>query len=318
MKLNNWQPVSEQQFFSRSDPHDLRWGDFVQAGTPWESAARCNFGLWGYADDDGIALNGGRIGARFAPEFIRRFFYRTTPATMTSKPALLDYGNWTPATTLAEQLTQLPPLLAGKLMEHPMVTLGGGHDYGAVDGAGFLQWCIQHHHDTKPLVINFDAHLDVRPWSKGLNSGTPFSWLIDHFPNQFDFIEVGIQKHCSSPDHHAWARNQNAQILSLDFVQSVGVVTALRQVLAGTSPQQPCFISLDIDVLSQSQAPGSSQSWVAGLQYHELVAAMQWLHAHKMVRLLGIYEVSPPLDSDHQTSKLAACLVDSFLRMKMA
>lgn len=207
-----------------------------------------------------------------------------------------------------------------------MITLGGGHDYGAVDGASFLQWCrnqsrnnppihASEQRDDKPLIINFDAHLDVRPWKKGgLNSGTPFSWLIDHFPNQFHFTEVGIQSHCSSPHHLQWLESKGFEIISLDYLRKVGMTAALRQAFAGTSAQQPCYISLDIDVLSQSYAPGCSQSWDAGLTYAEIEVALRWLITNKNVRLLGIYEVSPPLDWDHKTSKLASCLMDIFVK----
>jgi formiminoglutamase len=314
MKKLPWAPTSTQLFFSRNDQSDTRWGEFVNEGDPLSPSSPSRFGLWGYADDEGIKLNGGRVGAKFAPEFIRRFFYRLTPPLNTERYFLSDYGDWHQGGSLGEQIQTISLILAKKLALHPMITLGGGHDYGAVDGAGFLEWHRNAQQLQKPLIINFDAHLDVRPTSKGLNSGTPFSWLLENHPNGFEFIEVGIQKQCSSPHHHQWAKEQGADILNLDYVQKIGLVAALRQRLAGTSPQQPCFISIDIDVFSQPLAPGCSQSWDAGLQYLEVVEAIRWLVDHKKVHLLGIYEVSPPLDVDHRTSKLAACLVDDFIR----
>lgn len=314
MTAPNWKATSDLLFFSRNDHADLRWGDLGQATALDTQLTDSSFGLWGYADDEGIALNGGRVGARFAPEVIRRFFYRLTPPTNLAKGCLADYGDWQKGVSLLEQISTIAPLLAEKLALHPMVTLGGGHDYGAVDGAGFLQWHQSLKTSIKPLIINFDAHLDVRPWKNGLNSGTPFSWLLDHYPGTFDFIEVGIQKHCSSPQHHAWLLEKQGQVLPLDYLQKVGLTNALRQLLAGTSPVQDCFISFDIDAFSQSLAPGCSQSWDAGLQYAEVIEGLRWLTANKRVRLLGIYEVSPPLDLDHRTSKLAACLIDDFVR----
>lgn len=311
-----WISTSTDLFFTRNDHNDIRWGDLATTAnceTLYKDAA---IGLWGYADDEGIQLNGGRIGARYAPEVIRRFFYRMTPPMGFSKNYLADYGDWRKGLSLENQIQTIAPRLAQKLMVHPMITLGGGHDYGAVDGAAFLQWHSQTKNLIKPLIINFDAHLDVRSTAKGLNSGTPFSWLIETYPSGFDFLEVGIQKQCSSPHHHQWAKERGASILDLDYIQKVGLTTALRQQLAGTPQSQPCFISLDIDVFSQSLAPGCSQSWDAGLQYTEVIEALRWIAAHKKVQLMGIYEVSPPLDLDHRTAKLAACLVDEFIRLK--
>jgi len=326
MKLQNWKATKNQLFFNRNDEEDFRWGGFARSfplipdlniNSKNDNLNKTQIGIWGYADDEGIFLNSGRIGSQMAPETIRRFFYKMTPPLITNEQYLIsDYGDWTKGQNLESQIKHISPLLSQKLSSHPMITLGGGHDYGAVDGAGFMQWHLQNTQSSqiKPLIINFDAHLDVRPWQKGLNSGTPFSWLLDHFPNQFEFLEVGIQKHCSSPMHHQWLQNKKVPILDLDFIRKVGIISALRQILAGTPVNQSCYISLDIDVFSQSSAPGCSQSWEAGLNFEEMEAALSWLLINKNVRLLGIYEVSPPLDFDHKTSKLAACMMDTYIK----
>ncbi len=324
----NRKPTSRSLFFSRNDREDWRWGDFAtepllsplstSSGNKPKPNNDSIFGLWGYADDQGILLNDGRPGAQFAPKTIRRFFYRlTAPLLPQTNACIADYGDWMgTGPDLSTQIKTISPLLAQKLEEHPMITLGGGHDYGAVDGAGFIQWYQNNFSSSslKPLIVNFDAHLDVRPWKMGLHSGTPFSWLLDHYPNDFDFVEIGTQKHCSSPHHHDWLKKKNVPIITLDFIRQVGMLPALRQIFAGTSVHQMCFISLDIDVFSQNLAPGCSQSWGAGLNYEEITSAIDWLLLNKTIHLLGIYEVSPPLDTDHKTSKLAACMMDLFIR----
>lgn len=329
MPTPNWKSTASQLFFSRHDNGDLRWGDFAKPtqshpisdinnkNSVRENNKNPNIGIWGYADDDGIALNSGRAGAQLAPEVIRKYFYRLTPPSISTKPfSISDYGDWTSGPNLASQIELISPLLAQHLQCHPMITLGGGHDYGAVDGAGFMQWHLKHSPTPhlKPLIINFDAHLDVRPWQNGLSSGTPFSWLLDHYPDQYEFIEVGIQNHCSSPHHREWLQQKQVPIIDLHFIRKVGIIPALRHFLAGTSSQQSCYISLDIDVFSQSFAPGCSQSWGAGFVYEEMEMALTWLLSNKNVRLLGIYEVSPPLDIDGKTTKLAACMMNSFIK----
>lgn len=347
-----WRPTNQSLLFSLQDPHDLRWGDLTQLQAPTQNHSSSiqnaqdihkPLGLWGYSDDLGISLNGGRIGAALAPDFIRKYFYRLTPPSynfadsnltqsnkaahsIDSKSQLIDYGNWLSRNNLQETIHALTPLLTDKLKTHSaFITLGGGHDYGAVDGAAFLNYSLSSTSklnsknnslktSLKPMVLNFDAHLDVRPWKSGLNSGTPFSWLLDHYPDQFEFIEVGIQKQCSSPHHHNWLKEKGATIVTRDYIHQVGLLNALKQILAGTSTNQKCFVSFDMDVFSQDIAPGCSQSWSVGLSYGEVQSALNWLYSNKSVSLLGIYEVSPPLDVDHRTSKLAACLMDDFYR----
>ncbi len=53
------------------------------------------------------------------------------------------------------------------------ISLGGGHDYGYGDGAGFIEGHLIAG-QRRPLILNFDAHLDVRPIDRGFTSGTPF------------------------------------------------------------------------------------------------------------------------------------------------
>jgi formiminoglutamase len=165
----------------------------------------------------------------------------------------------------------------------------------------------------KPLVINFDAHLDVRPTTKGFNSGTPFFRFLNEFKDKADFIEVGIQDQCNSPNHLGWCKNQGAKVITLNEIRKVGMLTLLKEKLLFQSKKQPCFISFDIDAFAQYLAPGCSQSWDIGLEAKETFETLNWIFLNKDVQLLSIYEVSPPLDIDKRTSKLAACLIHTYI-----
>ncbi|MGE3758570.1 MAG: arginase family protein, partial [Pseudobdellovibrionaceae bacterium] len=69
----------------------------------------------------------------------------------------------------------------------------------------------------------------------------------------------------------------------------------------------------DIDVFTSAEAPGCSQSWPTGLSVAEFWPAYQWLLKNYDTPLLSIYEVSPALDVDSRTSKLAACIAYEYL-----
>jgi len=69
---------------------------------------------------------------------------------------------------------------------------------------------------------------------------------------------------------------------------------------------RPVFLSIDIDGFSNAVAPGASQSWATGFLPKDFFQVFNLLRLRLDVRLLGIYEVSPPLDLDAQTAKLAA------------
>lgn len=309
-----FQPLDAKLYFTKNDPKDPRLGDLVIKTASKKDDIE--FILAGYPDDEGIKLNGGRLGAAEGPNKIREFFYKMTPSLFESTtPKFMDIGNL----NLKENLEQRHEFVRASVKsalekENRWIGLGGGHDYGYSDGAGFLDWC-QTQKTTKPMIINFDAHLDVRPKDKGPSSGTPFRRLLE-LGYDFDFFEIGIQNQCNSQEHLKWCQAQGTKILFWDEImmsqnsQSLSVLRFLEENLI--SPR-PCFLSIDIDGFASSYAPGCSQSFATGFEPNEFFKVLEVLRKRLNIKVLGIYEVSPPLDTDNRTSKLAAQILHRFM-----
>ena len=88
----------------------------------------------------------------------------------------------------------------------------------------------------------------------------------------------------------------------------------LEQSLTSGAPadslvKRPLWISLDIDCFSASEAPGCSAPNPFGLKVDEFMDLWPWLFSNFDVKGLGIYEVSPSLDVDNRTSRLAAFMI---------
>jgi formiminoglutamase len=269
--------------------------------------------LIGYPDDEGIQLNGGRVGAHQGPDEIRKAFYKMTTGQLPPF-SIFDGGNIGNEISLKDRHSLAEEVLenyyrAGKFN----LTLGGGHDYGYPDAQAFLN--AYKASKKKPVVINFDAHLDVRPLDQGLTSGTPFYRLLLENPGQFHFFEVGIQEHCNSTHHVHWCQEQGGKILSLEHIRAKGLLKSLKNATTRFKGH-PCFLSVDIDAFSSTEAPGCSQSWPTGLSSEEFFPAFDFLFQNFDVRGLGIYEVSPPLDLVPLTSRLAALILYRSLKNK--
>ena len=308
-------PTPPNYFFSKNDPDDPRLGQMAETAQNNQTATQANdFGLIGYPDDDGIRLSGGRPGASEAPKLIRQFLYKMTPSVLsTKKMSLFDFGDLQNNSSLEsrhQDALTITTFLHQKKMR--LISLGGGHDYGYSDVAGFLKNYISA--DVKPVVINFDAHLDVRPTNNGFNSGTPFYRVLNEFKGQFEFIEIGLQPQCNSKAHWAWAEEHGAYLFDLKTVEKNGLENLFTfDVFKKVNSKTPVFVSFDIDALSANEAGGCSQAWVTGLKTAECLRFLTALYKMADVRGLGIYEVSPPLDRDFQTSKTAALLIHHFL-----
>jgi formiminoglutamase len=194
-----------------------------------------------------------------------------------------------------------------------LITLGGGHDYGFPDAAAFCEHTIANGH--RPLVINYDAHLDVRPTDRGLTSGTPFFRLLEEFP-EIDFIELGLQGQCNSRTHLNWAIDRGA-LCSFEearISEGLSLTGTLQRFLGEVAlRRRPAFLSIDIDGFSSAVAPGASQSCPTGFQPADFFDSLSWCLKRLDVQSIGIYEVSPPLDVDDRTSRLAALIGHRFM-----
>lgn len=321
-------PSQPQLFFSKNDPQDPRLGEIIRSSSMDTLLSTANtkcFALMGYPDDEGIKMNGGRPGANEAPKTIRQFLYKMTPPPKyqdqlkNQTTSFFDLGDIEVANEIHNRhnfAEETHTLIQSKRIK--TLTFGGGHDYGFSDASAFLKATLSelapHTLKNKPVVINFDAHLDVRPTNNGFNSGTPFYRLLNQYDSQFEFIEIGLQPQCNSLFHREWALNKGAHLFDLNEVHSTQLQKILTHPLfQKLTPETPVYISFDIDSLSSSEGGGCSQSWATGLKVQECLDFMNQLYRLSDVRGLGIYEVSPPLDHDFKTSKSAALLAYSFL-----
>jgi len=309
------QATQAKFFFSKNDPLDPRLGDLFKTTTTTNSELKKSLLIVGYKDDRGIKNNGGREGAHQAPDGIRHFFYRLTANTC-EKKVFFDLGNWE-----SETLPDLNDSQNGIKKEiekwhqdqNCIISLGGGHDYGYPDGYGFISSHIKQYPNLKPLVLNFDAHLDVRSDITGVNSGTPFYKLLKEFHNKIDFYEIGIQPHCNSSFHAHFVENHQGKIITIDDIKKHSLSYYLTEIFKKHS-SQPLFVSLDIDVLHSSEAPGCSQSWPMGLSFQDLMTGFDVLTQFKKWHHLGIYEVSPPLDVNANTQRAAALFMNKYFQ----
>lgn len=311
-------PTDKHLLFTKNDKEDPRLGECVQlfSGDDLATVSSYNFdfAIVGYPDDEGIGLNGGRVGAQNGPREIRTYLYKMTPHLRSAQlPRILDLGNLDKERPLAERHEKGREIVRTLAQQgHRWISYGGGHDYGYCDGTGFLDV-----HQNNAVLINFDAHMDVRPTDKGLNSGTPFNRILTEFAGKVDFAEVGIQNQCNSKAHIKWAEDRGASVYTLDDVNAQGLKSVLQKIMTGKENKK-VFLSIDIDAFTSNEAPGCSQSWTTGLFTKEFLECFNWMIHSFDVRGMGLYEVSPPLDQDNRTSKLAALLSHNFIFSSLA
>ena len=301
---------ADPALFYRGSPDDPRLGDRIvrTAGVAQLSGALVAF--VGHSDDRAVVNGRGRPGAAQGPAELRRFLSRLTPGDHgeLDRLALADLGDATAELGEIEQVhaaleeTALAALSSGACV----VLLGGGHD-GAYASHSALLRATQ----GPVAAINVDAHLDVRPLRDGLiTSGTPFRRLAERWGERYALTEIGVQPQHNARAHREWAASRGFAVLALDEVRG-RVAQAFAEALR--MPAGAVAVSLDLDGVQASSAPGVSAPCPDGLTAADLYACARLAGQDPRVRLLDVMELAPPLDVDGRTARLGAAAIWHFL-----
>jgi len=265
--------------------------------------------LLGYACDEGVKRNQGRVGAAKGPDAIRKALGKF-PNHLHTETQLIDCG-----TLLCEDgnLENIQHLLAEKtktllaINAFPII-LGGGHDMAY----GHYKGIKKHIGERKIGLINFDAHFDLRANTTGNTSGTPFYQIakdaIDQ-PSNFNYLCLGIRKDANDKvlfetaidlevkyiesNHFNMHYLEHVQLMLMQFIEDVDVV----------------YVTIDLDGFSSAYAPGVSAPSPMGFSPDIVLESLQIIIDSQKLISLDIAEMNPSYDIDGQTAKLAASLV---------
>lgn len=317
MSLSWLAPADRKLFFTKNDPSDPRLGDKVQSLSQIKELRPGCKVILGYPDDEGVKQNSGRPGAAGGPDSIRQVLYKMTPSLGASgkTKAFFDAGNLKIESDVPGRHDRATEIVKNILAQKAsVVSLGGGHDYAFSDLDAFCKLTLE---DSKiPFIINFDAHLDVRPDTKDQNSGTAFFRLLNKYGSDIQFHEVGIQDWCNASSHFKWVLSKKAQVLTLtEILNSRQSFCDLMKtkIMSKIKSRHRLALSVDIDGFESFAAPGASQVFPVGLNPGEFLKFWDWTIGKFSPQWMGIYEVNPTFDSDQRTARLAAVLIHRFL-----
>jgi agmatinase len=154
-------------------------------------------------------------------------------------------------------------------------------------------------------IIHIDAHADLREHYEGepLSHSTPIRKAAVLMGGK-NIYQFGIRS--GSREEFAYARKE------VNFYP-FDVLEPLRQVLPELKGR-PVYVTVDIDVLDPSAAPGTGTAEAGGITSKELIAAIHEI-ARSEVHVVGsdVVEVAPVYDPSEQTQIVAAKLVREML-----
>jgi agmatinase len=180
------------------------------------------------------------------------------------------------------------------------IVLGGDHS---------ITFPVIRSFDTPLTVIHFDAHLDT--WNGAPGNLDHASWMnrVAKLPQVKNIIQIGMRGLANDPESIGNARKIHSTIVTSEQIHRRGVDWALSQV-----PQSgDIYITLDVDVMDPTLAPGSGTLEPGGLSFAEIDALLTGVAAKGHLVGFDVVEVNPYRDPSGRTAQTAVRLMIDLL-----
>ena len=161
-------------------------------------------------------------------------------------------------------------------------------------------------HKALPVLLGGDHSVSF-PIVRAFEKLGPLD--IVHIDAHLDFIEDVEGNPLAKPATYAEATRLGSKISPAADIRDEGPAAILNQMPAMGN----VYVTIDIDGLDPSIAPGTGSPTVDGLLYHEVKKLLQGVAEKGNVVGFDLVEVNPMVDLNGQTSLLATTLIAEFL-----
>lgn len=269
----------------------------------------------GFCSDEGVRRNKGRTGAAKGPDSIRREL-ANLPCWFTQDVKLYDAGNIVGVDGALETAQAVLADAVSRALEFGFfpIVLGGGHEIALGHYNGLRSHMLKGGEAPRLGIVNFDAHLDLRPYEGGGSSGTMFRQIADaSFESglPYSYLCIGAQTYANTVALFKTADALGAEyILSKDMADDIPW-RALEVIETHLKKNDGIYMTVCADVFSSAYAPGVSATQPLGLEPELVLKLMKLIFRSGKVRGFDIAEVAPRFDQDSTTANLAKILIFS-------
>lgn len=277
-----------------TDPKDEQFGDITDA-TTLTDAPEYDAVLLGEPTDRAVI---GRKGARDGPAGLRSALNGTKTHHLAQGPvgSLGDLGDVAFSESAGiEERQQTVAAITEEIYAHNAqpVFLGGDNSLTYPNarpllGSGSLG------------IVSFDAHFDCRAGSP--SSGTPYRQL---FEDGLDaFAVVGARHFENTTAYDEYLDGRGAVVTAEDVGRNL--TEAARSAIDAVAGVDRLYVSLDLDVLDATAAPGVSAPTPGGLTTRELYRLLRRITNDDRIAGFEVVECAPPLDTGDRTATAGA------------
>ncbi|MBF6453552.1 formimidoylglutamase [Nocardia cyriacigeorgica] len=281
-------------------PEHLRWHQVVEPYGAGVEPDACVF--VGFASDEGVRRNKGRVGAAAGPDALRQAL---SPMALATPRRAYDAGTVTVSDARLEEGQRVLGAEVSTLLDagHFPIVLGGGHEiaYGTYLGvAGSALGRAA----GRIGILNLDAHFDLRA-DPVPSSGTPFRQILEADAG-VRYAVLGISQPSNTAALFDTAAKYDVRYLLDDDCDQE---SALGFVDAFMADIDLLYLTIDLDVLPAAVAPGVSAPAAFGIPLATIQAVCDRVTASGKLAVVDVAELNPGLDIDNRTARTAARLI---------
>lgn len=267
----------------------------------------------GFCCDKGVRRNLGREGAARGPESIRKEL-ANLPVTNYNSLELFDAGDISCKDIELEEAQESLSEAISRILKYGYfpIVLGGGHEIAFGNYNGILKYLQEYSKKPSLGIINFDAHLDLRPYKDKGSSGTMFYQISEKCKTEkirFNYLCIGTQTYSNTISLFNRAKELGASYINAKDIVESNYNDISSEIVEFVNKNEYIYLTICSDVFSSAFAPGVSAPQPFGLSPEIVVKFVKEIISSNKVISFDIAEVSPRFDHDNQTSKLAAVII---------
>lgn len=321
-------PYNHTLYTGRTEPFESDtaqyWHQNIYAFNEHDNTQK--IGLLGFASDQGVNRNQGRIGAKHAPDAIKSAFGKLPMVGVQDligddhlSTLVGDCGNVIcddNDTIIHDSLEAAQKKYAGNI-QHILdansvaIGLGGGHEIAWGSFLGLWQHLQDRQFSPNIGIINFDAHFDLRS-DKYATSGTPFLQIGEFLHAQntaFNYMAIGISRFGNTKALFDKADTLGVQIISDDECYELDFKEIIKKIDAFLIDKDVIYLTIDMDCLAGAVMPCVSAVAAFGLDLPFLERCVKHIIDSDKVKMIDIAETCPKYDIDGRGIKVVARLL---------
>ena len=323
MFLKNYTPTDLNFWTGRvddpNDPDSFRMHQIIQLLnlTQIDSVeidlSKLNICCIGFCCDEGIVRNLGRKGAKDGPEYIRKEF-ANLPVTFGNEVNIYDAGDIFCIENNMEQAQEELKKAIETILNKELfpIVLGGGHELAFGHFNGIINHLRNQSENPSLGIINFDAHLDLRPYNNGGSSGTMFSQIADNCLSdnlRFAYMCLGVQASANTLNLFKKADSLGSNYMLAKDFEEHNFDHISQEIANFIDKHENIYVTVCSDLFNSSVAPGVSAMQPFGMNPEIALKFLKEILKSNKVISLDVAEVSPRFDQDNRTAKLITVIL---------